>query len=169
MKYFIALILFIGAWFASPPTESSLIDEPHIAYVKDFLRLYPQRRKQALRVMPLVEAYSGQYGFEPIVPAVIISCESAWKPEAFNAGRGEFGLMQTHGICARGFNLGTVDGQLESGISCLAMARDCCDGSLKQAMTMYLSGRCKARTPRTKKVVARRLRIIEKWRSVKKI
>ena len=164
MKYLLILLLFIGLWFATVPVESAEAeDEPHVAYVKHFLRLYEPRLKQALTVMPLVEIHSGVYGFDPIVPTVIISCESAWKPGA-SGTVGELGLMQVHGRCAKGYDLSEPDGQIEAGIACLAMSRDLCDGSLTQTITKYMSGSCKARTKHTKKVVARRVRIINKWR-----
>jgi len=164
MKYLIVLLFFIALWFVSPPSESMEQDTPHIAYIKHFLRLYPQRQRDALGAVPLVEKYSGIYGFDPLIPTVVISCESAWKSSAFNPENGEFGLMQVHGTCAKGFNLSTVEGQLESGIKCLAMARDACDGSLEQTMTAYMSGHCRWGTEKTKSVVMRRVRIINKWR-----
>jgi len=164
MKYLIILLFFIALWFVSPPGNTVERDTPHIAYIKHFLRLYDTRRERALEVVPTLEKYSSIYGFDPLIPTVVISCESAWKSSAFNPENGEFGLMQVHGLCAKGYNLATIDGQLESGIACLAMSRDACDGSLKQTITMFMSGKCKSGSERTKAVVARRVRIIEKWR-----
>lgn len=161
MRYLIILLIIIAAWFATPAVESA-DDSPHVAYIKHFLRHYPDRRANALATVPTMEAYAAQYGFPAIVPAVIIACESAWRP-GVSGTVGEVGVMQVHGRCARGYDLNTMDGQMEAGIACLAMARDACDGSLRQAMTMYMSGSCRPRTDRTRKVVARRLWIIDKW------
>lgn len=165
MRYLIALLIFIAGWFVTEPTDARQVAIPHIEYINHFLRNYPKRRAKALEIMPTLEAISLQYGFDPIIPTVIIACESAWKQSACGE-IGEIGLMQVHGRCAKGFDLSTIDGQLESGMTCLDMSRGLCDGSLTQTMTMYMSGRCHARTERTKRVVARRVRIIEKWRAL---
>jgi hypothetical protein len=168
MRYLVILLIFVAAWFSTVPAESAEQNDPaHIAYVKHFLRLYESRLEMALEVMPIVEANAGVYGFDPIVPAVIISCESAWKPGA-SGTIGELGLMQVHGRCAKGYDLKTVDGQVEAGMACLAMSRSLCDGSLTQTITKYMSNSCTARTPRTKRVVARRVAIINKWRAQRK-
>lgn len=161
MKYLVALVVLIALWFATP-AESNDTEKPHVAYVRHFLRNYPQRLEKALEVMPLLEKYSALYDFDPIVPAVIISCESSWKPKV-SGTIGETGLMQVHGVCAKGKDLSTVDGMLEAGIECMSMARDACDGSLREMMTMYMSGSCHARTQRTRRVVTRRLHIIGRW------
>ena len=161
MKYLIVLLLFIAGWFATAPAESG--EKPHVAYLEHFLQLYPKRLDNAMKVMPTVESHAKKYGFEPIVPTVIISCESAWK-SGVSGTVGELGLMQVHGFCARKRDLSTPRGQVEAGMACLAMARDACDGSLTQTITMYMSGSCRARTARTKRVVARRVRIIERWK-----
>lgn len=143
--------------------ESKDREPRHHAYVKHFLRIYPERLERALEFMPTIEKYSAIHGFDPIVPTVMISCESAWKPGA-SGTVGEQGLLQVHGVCAKGYDLKTTDGQIEAGIACLAMARDACDGTLKQSITMYMSGSCEARTQRTKIVVERRVRIIQRIR-----
>jgi soluble lytic murein transglycosylase-like protein len=161
MKYLIVLLIFIAGWFATEPAES--MENPHIAYVEHFLRLYPKRLENARTVLPIVESTAVKHGFDPLIPAVIISCESAWKSGA-SGSVGELGLMQVHGRCARKQDLSTPKGQIAAGMACLAMARDACDGSLTQTITMYMSGSCRARTERTKRVVARRVRIIERWR-----
>lgn len=164
MRYLVTLLLFTALWFATPPVESvEPAEEPHVAYLKHFLRNYPGRLRTALEVLPLVEMYSGVYGFDPLVPAVIISCESSWKTDV-TGSVGERGLMQVHGKCAKGHDLTTPTGQLEAGMTCLSMSRSLCDGSLTQTITKYMSNSCRARTKRTKRVVARRVRIIKYWR-----
>lgn len=135
----------------------------HIEYVTSFLHLYPERLERALELMPTVEGYSAIHAFDPIVPVVVISCESAWHTDRPGA-IGEIGLMQVHGACAHGYDLTVPEQQIQAGIACLAKARDACDGSLRQTLTMYQSGSCKARTARTKRRIGYRMRIIEEWK-----
>lgn len=58
-----------------------------------------------------------------------------------------------NGICAKGHNLETPSGQIAAGTRCLAMARDSCDGSLKQMLTMYASGKCISKSKRTQRKI----------------
>jgi hypothetical protein len=163
MRQLFIFIMTILIWFLTMPAESQEREPRHHAYVKHFLRIYPHRLEKAMAYMPMIEKHSAIHGFDPLVPTVMISCESAWKSGA-SGTIGEQGLLQVHGVCAKGHNLKTVDGQIEAGIACMAMARDACDGTLKQTITMYMSGRCEARTQRTKIVVERRVRIIQRIR-----
>lgn len=168
--HIIIFLLFIAAWFATPAGgQDDTTDAPHIAYTKHFLRNYPKRLERALGLMPVVEGYSAINAVPTIVVAVIISVESSWQANAEGEldanGKYDFGLMQVRkgGVCAKGHDLSTPRGQIAAGTACLAAAYEACDGSLKQALTMYQSGSCVARTERTKQRIARRMRIIEKW------
>lgn len=137
--------------------------QPHIEYVRYFLAAYPARMERALALMPVVEGYSAIHEIDPLIPSVVISCESSWKSKSKN-GR-DTGLMQVRkgGVCSRGFDLSVPEQQIAAGIACLASARDACDGSLRQMLTMYQSGSCTARTPTTRRRITNRIRIIERW------
>lgn len=135
----------------------------HIAYTKNFLRNYPERLNRALALMPVVEEHSAVNELQPIVPVVVMSLESSFRTHVIGSERQEVGLMQVHGVCARGQDLSTPEGQIQAGIECLAMARDACNGSIEQMICMYASGSCVPRTKRTKALVKRRVRLIEKW------
>jgi hypothetical protein len=136
---------------------------PHIAYTEHFLQHYPGRLENALALMPAIEKLSSDYGIEPLVVVVTIASESSFRSNVIGFEKREIGLMQVHGICARGEDMTSAKGQLEAGIKCLAMARDACDGSTRQMLTMYASGSCKPRTKRTANLIRRRMLIIEKW------
>lgn len=164
MNNTIAYILFIVIVLSWTLTARSDVSASQ-RYIEHFLRLYPERKADALQLLPTVEGYSAIHAIDPIITTVVISCESSWhtnKPGPI----GEQGLMQVHGECARGYDLSVPEQQIQAGIACLAKARDSCDGSLRQMLTMYQSGSCVARTKRTKLRITRRMRIIEKWREM---
>jgi hypothetical protein len=138
-------------------------NRPHVEYLEHFLQHYPKRLARAMQYIPTVEGHSAIHAIDPIIPVVVISCESAWKTNATGA-IGERGLMQVHGACARGYDLYVPEQQIAAGIACLARARDECDGSLRQTLTMYQSGSCTARTKRTHRRINHRLAIIERWK-----
>lgn len=167
MKDFLLYILFAFLiWNFTFAVRSHEQTEPsYIAYTKNFLRNYPKRLERALALMPVVEGYSAIHAIDPIVPAVVIACESAWKTRAIGE-IGEIGLMQVHGQCARGHDLRVAEQQIAAGITCLAAARDACDGSLRQTLTMYQSGSCVARTKTTKRRINHRLWLIKKAREM---
>lgn len=159
LTFLMACILMLWCRFGA----SSNMEAPHIAYTKHFLQNYPRKLEKALGLMPVIEGNAALNALDPLVVVVVIALESSWMTRAYNPDKGEVGLMQVHGVCARGEDLSTPEGQIAAGARCLAMARDACDGSLRQMLTMYQSGSCKARTERTKTLINRRLRIIEKW------
>jgi hypothetical protein len=136
---------------------------PQEAFIRHFLRNYPKRMERALALLPVIDGYSALHAVNPVDVVVIIARESSFRPGTVNRGHGERGLMQVHGVCARGYDLSDPHQQIAAGVACLAKARDACNGSLHQTMSMYISGRCKPRTERTKNVVNRRIHIIQKW------
>ena len=148
--------------------SKSAIEPGYIAHTKHFLRIYPKRLDRALKLMPEIERLSAEYSFDPIVPVITISHESAWRPNLKNERTGARGLMQVLGVCARGYNLDEPVEQIHAGIACLSMARNACDGSLRQTLTMFQSGSCTARTETTKRRVNHRLWLIKKWSTDRK-
>ena len=161
-KSALIFLLIVGLMVALAIPGQTAEDAPHIAYTKHFLRNYPKRLERALELMPMVEGYSAINSVPTLAVAVLISVESSWKTGA-QGDIGEHGLMQVHGQCAKGHDMSTPEGQIAAGTSCLAAAYEACDGSLKQALTMYQSGSCTPRTKRTKRRIAHRLAIIKKW------
>ena len=155
-------IIFCAAQLISIASESD--ERNHVAYVEHFLRLYPARLATVMQHMTTIEKHCADHGISPVTAVVVASFESSFKTSA-TGDIGEIGMFQVipGSVCGRGFDLDTAGGQIAAGISCLAKARDACDGSLRQTLTMYASGSCKPRTKRTKKMITRRLRIIENW------
>lgn len=135
----------------------------HIAYTQHFLRNYPDRLEKAMELMPHVEGHSAMHAINSIDVVVVIACESAWRSKS-TGNIGEIGLMQVHGQCAKGYNLSLPEQQIAAGVACLAASRDACDGTPRQTMMMYMTGRCKTGNKRTQWRVDRRVEIIKKWR-----
>ena len=146
--------IFILVAIASNGAEPVTIEE----YVSDFLRLYPDRNELAQRDIIYIRKESARHSINPAIVAVMVSKESGWRSGTIG-GIGEIGVMQVHGVCATGQDLTTRQGQLKAGIECLARSREACDGSDREMVTMYASGKCKSRSKRTQALVNRRLRI----------
>lgn len=141
---------------ADPTTKIELYLQHFFAKVK------PSRLKKAMKLVPIVVMESEKNGFDPLLISVWISCESSWKPDVIG-GIGEKGVLQVHGTCAKGHKLDTPESQIKAGVECFAMARDKCDGTIEQTLTMYASGKCKSKSKRTHKLIRRRLKIYERW------
>jgi hypothetical protein len=89
---------------------------------------------------------------------VIAYRESSFNMEAIGA-IGEVGLVQVHGIAARGCDLSTAFGQLSCGSAWLRRGFELCGGeSWDRALTAYATGKCKAPNDRTRWLVASRMR-----------
>jgi len=81
------------------------------------------------------------------VPALLLTLiakrESSFDPSAIGSSHGEIGILQVHGLAARGCELDTVEGQLDCGAKWMRRAFEVC-GSWDKAIIAYASGRCDA-------------------------
>jgi soluble lytic murein transglycosylase-like protein len=144
-----ALITFFQCCTAK--TDESALQR----YIFDFMATRTTEDiNTAMSLIPTVTLESERNEIDPLLTAFIISQESSWRVSAVG-GIGEVGLMQVvpNGVCAKGHNLETPSGQIAAGTRCLAMARDSCDGSLKQMLTMYASGKCVSKSKRTQRKI----------------
>lgn len=162
MKHTLFIIFILVSFFQLCTAKTA--DRNHVAYVEQFLRLYPDRLSVVMEYMPVIEKHCLERGIEPVDAVVIASLESSFRQ--INGDRGERGWFQVmpNSVCATGFDLDTIEGQIASGINCIALARNACDGSLIQTLTMYASGSCTARTKTTRKKMRYRAALIERWR-----
>jgi soluble lytic murein transglycosylase-like protein len=123
------------------PAASATADPEAIveAYLEHFFeRTNGHLLRHARKNIPLVVAAAQKEGLDPLLLAIVISCESTWKPKS--VGKiGEVGLMQVHGEAAKGFAVDTVEGNLAAGAAWLA-SRLAKHGSLEGGMAAYMGG-----------------------------
>jgi hypothetical protein len=79
----------------------------------------------------------------PLLVTLMAKRESSFDPSAIGFSRGEIGILQVHGLAARGCELDTVEGQLACGARWMRRAFEVC-GSWDRAIVAYASGRCDA-------------------------
>lgn len=108
-----------------------------------FARTNGRVLRQAKRFIPQVVAAAEAEGLDPLLVAVVIFCESTWKPKSVGKA-GEVGLMQVHGEAARGFDVATLDGNLAAGCRWLA-SRIAKHGSVDRGMVAYMGDSDRAR------------------------
>jgi len=115
-------------------------------YINWYLIHYEKRKQKAYTYIPIIEKYSDKYNIDPLLIAIIISCESSWKLKVIGK-IGEQGLMQVHGIAMKGFNIYNPDGQIHSGVKFLSQSFDRCK-SITGAISYYMTGKtCKPIKP----------------------
>lgn len=117
-----------------------------------FARTNGRVLRQAKTYIPQVVAAARAEGIDPLLVAVIIFCESTWKPKSLGKA-GEVGLMQVHGEAARGFDVATIDGNLAAGCRWLA-SRIEKYGSVERGVVAYIGF-----SDRARKMGAYRLRL----------
>lgn len=101
-----------------------------------FGRVHGKWKKNAIKLIPKVIDAAQKENLDPLLLAVVISCESTWRMDA--TGKiGEVGLMQVHGEAARGFDTSTIEGNLAAGARWLA-SRIEKYGSLERGMMAYM-------------------------------
>lgn len=98
-----------------------------------------ERRAMATMIADAARAH----GVPPLLLTVMVKRESSFSTEAIGESRGEIGLLQVHGLAARGCDLTTPEGQLSCGARWLRKAYDKC-GDWNGAITAYAAGYCHA-------------------------
>lgn len=82
-------------------------------------------------------------GVPPLLLTVLAKRESSFSVDAVGS-RGEIGLLQVHGLAAKGCDLETPEGQLACGARWLRRSFDMCGGTWERAITAYAAGYCTA-------------------------
>jgi hypothetical protein len=135
----LAFGLAVGIVEASDLTETSDKDGI-VEYIEDYLRIYPTRRKISVALVPYLVEVSREHDVDPWLTAVTISGESSWRQDV-KGSKGELGMTQVHGFCAKGANLKTGKGQILAGVKCLEHAKKKCSDTLS-VINAYKTGRC---------------------------
>jgi len=119
------------------------------AHIDDWLkpvaktRLYGQRKKEAIAMIPTILKYCEMYNVDPLRIAILISEENSWK-QIGNGKKGEIGPLQVMPRLFRQFGLHTLDGQLHAGIYWFSEGMRRCNGNGAQANQWYFaSGKCR--------------------------
>jgi hypothetical protein len=101
-------------------------------------------RDAAEPFVDIVAEESVVYGIDPLAVAMLISRESSWRSNVTGFKKNEKGLMQVHGVAARGFDTDTPRGQVQAGINHLKTCLEKC-GDYNGAFRCYATrGNCNA-------------------------
>jgi hypothetical protein len=125
----------------TPAAHQASDEVDHVAVLESYLVHFFEHTngrllKRAKGFVPQVIAAATQEGLDPLLLAVVISCESTWRPASVGKV-GEVGLMQVHGEAALGFDVETIDGNLAAGAHWLA-SRIAKYGTVERGMTHYM-------------------------------
>lgn len=158
------LLVAPAAAVSDPVAESTVVEVPapvdstnHEAILSTWLDRFfnnvdPRKLTEAKKLIPAVIEAALNENLDPLLVAVVVSCESSWKTDAAG-GIGEVGLMQVHGEAARGFDVKTVSGNLAAGTRWLATLIQRY-GSVERGLRAYIGG-----GPRAKKAAAWRMKV----------
>jgi hypothetical protein len=104
-----------------------------------------RNRKSADRFIEIVAEETALRGIDPLAVSMVISRESAWMSNVIGKKRNERGLMQVHGVAAKGFDISTPRGQIQAGVNHLRVCLDKC-GDYDGAFRCYATrGHCNGR------------------------
>lgn len=144
MKQLVSILII--TFMVAPVGWTALKTREHIeleAYIDWFLGNYGARRLKAKGMIPAILSNCKKHKVDPLLVAIVISNESAWKPNVTGFAKGELGVMQVHGPAARGFRLWRPDGQISAGVTWLRKSIDRCKGSTIRGLNAYQSGKCR--------------------------
>lgn len=140
-----ALVWGQDAGLATPSDKNSVVEALADA-IRHLLRKNPRHR---LRRDPLLARITAGEILDAaratdLDPFLVLSTayrESTLRTEAYNPGKGEYGIMQCHGKAAKGCDQTTSRGQILCGASWLRSRIDHC-GSVRAGIAAYVSGSC---------------------------
>jgi len=154
-------VLFLLFMCLAPPTPEALIE----SHIKSwFSGLYPKVQERALSYIPKIAEEANKHDLDPFWVATVITVESGWRHRSVSFRNKGNGLMQVHGVCAKGYDLNTPEGQIEAGVSCFRKGLDLCGEDFKKAVTIYLTGTCTTKDENVKKQVRYRLFKYKSWK-----
>lgn len=140
------LLIFLQLTLTQP-TLATQYETELTQYATNFLhtvrltRGYGGRLAIANAMIPIVVKYCIQYDVDPLIAAVVMHKESSWGWKMRGA-LGEVGPMHVMPKYFKQFDLTTLDGQIEAGVSHLAVSRDTCGGNIAKIFQYYGSNRC---------------------------
>jgi hypothetical protein len=181
MKFLLILsILFIGSEVLADskfrpridPWSDRLVDpwynetelEKWVQWRFEVLR--PSVRNSRLALIPFTLKYAKKYDLDPFLVAEVMFAESSWRTKV-RGKRGELGVLQCHGVAARGFNLENVEEQFDCGAKYLRGSIDKCP-SLLDALGRYQSGECSSEVKGSRRRLRAYLRAVSRFREGKK-
>ena len=172
----ILVVLSYSTLFASELSTSSSVDSEvatdqyRIERAIDHLmkdapaRTLAKNKEKRLELAKWIELASRAHDVPPLLLTAVAFRESSFRPNV--TGKiGEKGLVQVHGLAARGCDLGDEIGQLKCGARWLRVSYDLC-GSWDSALTAYATGGCVAYSTKVKKLVKSRIKLWENLRKV---
>lgn len=156
---FMILVFFFSAFVEASPIPKIERAIEHI--MKDApgreLARKPELRRELARD---IQAASEARGVPALLILAVAAKESSLKTHA-KGELNEIGIMQVHGLAAKGCDLETQRGQIDCGARYLAKTKRKC-GTWTRAFCAYASGSCYPRTKRTAWVVKNRIRFWER-------
>ncbi len=156
-------------------SEEAEVKDSILGYTAKFHSSYAEIvHKKAFPLIPIVVKYSKQYNtknhkIDPVLMMLFVRLESSFDPKAIGTSHKEKGLMQCHGVAAKGCDFSTADSQIKCGIKWFAMWLKKCK-TIRGAITGYASGQCNPKTEDIKLKVDKRIRKYERaiqWANTK--
>ncbi len=156
------IVIMVLYCIASEATVKTGVRE----YIAHYLRDAPTARQvDGMAMATHVEQAATRYKIDPMMLAVTIALESSFTTKV-TGGKREIGLTQImpRGVCAKGQNLTTEQGQIFAGAFCFSLGKMQCGNDPHALFSVYMSGKCKPRTKRTERMVNYRLNKYNKAR-----
>lgn len=133
--------------------------------IHELVKISPNHRMNRVNVRrQLAESISlasDRHSVPSYIIVGIIYMESSFHSSVVGFARREIGLMQVHGVAARGCDLTNDVGQIECGTSWLRKCFDQC-GTMRGALTAYATGSCSSKKQSVNNRVEYRIRFLKK-------
>lgn len=135
-------LLLLMILYSVPQISENNHKQELTEYIDDYLRVYPERAEKAKTYISTILKECGN-DIDPLLVAIMISSESAWRHGVIGYAKKEIGLMQVHGVAAKGYKLKDSKEQIRAGVTWLRKSIKWCNGNVRQGLNAYGTGQCK--------------------------
>lgn len=168
LRIWILFCLFIGVLLFG--LEASAESGSALALEKAVLKLIEKAPRHRLNDQSKRIAFanavlkvSNASAVPPSLTLAVSYLESSMNTTSIGYAREEIGLMQVHGLAAKGCDLNTEIGQLECGVKWLERCKQTCK-TWNGALTAYATGNCTTSNPLIQRKIRYRLKF---WKKIK--
>ncbi len=171
LAIFIAVVLsvFVAVNVGAEPREKiPATGHASIEAVQVYMNYFierPKRLAAALKFAPLIVAIGQEWNINPLLIMFITDRENSMRFGKPRKGkRGEIGVMQVmpRGVCGRGQELKTTEGNIRAGTRCLSLGKEMCGDDVYGILSAYKCGTCKCGAPSSQSAIQQRVKKFRK-------
>ncbi len=161
----LAIICGSFLWAKKLQGNESKTDLAILHLVSDYKPHPANKKAYRKKLVAGFDSAAAKYELDPLLLVAMSYLESSFKSDVIGFKRGAIGLLQVHGVAAKGCELKTVKGQIHCGARWLDKGIKRC-GSIEAGLYAYATGKCNGKATRAVRAVNKRVKL---WKQLQQL